>query len=83
MVSQLFVLELSKIAGKSKSTILFLGKGLPNNSRAASPYVDVFPEVTRGMDDKKKILPRGYSPFPGFISPVLQSCPKGDLIYGC
>jgi len=73
MVSQLFVLELSKIAEKGKSAVLFPGKSLPNNGRAASPYVDVFPEVTRGMDDQKKFS-LGAT-VPGFISPYCQSCP--------
>ena len=59
MVYQLFVLKLSKIAEKGKSAVLFPGKSLPNNGRAASPYVDVFPEVTRGMDDPKKNSPSG------------------------
>jgi len=77
MVYQLFVLKLSKIAEKGKSAVLFPGKSLPNNGRAASPYVDVFPEVTRGMDDPKKILPRGYSPWLYF--PILPKLPSKGL----
>ena len=57
MVSQLFILELSKIAEKGKSAVLFPGKSLPNNGRAASPYVDIFPAVGEWMI--QKIYPQG------------------------
>ena len=77
MVYQLFVLKLSKIAEKGKSAVLFPGKSLPNNGRAASPYVDVFPEVTRGMDDPKKNSPSGLQSlalFPHTAKVALTGC---------